>query len=1318
MCDASLLKEYGLIGSFDTVVNLLGERIAIVTKFVKENTQEEEDSEENDSNGEEDTKNDEGSETEELTTEGIMYAELQYNSMALATQLYYRFGVREGDRVLIACEGNTGAEIVSMIGCMRLGTVFVPVETSVLRILNSQIINGNYLSAKKKLSDIVSNIQPSAVILVAKDDNDEILKVFNSFSLYRCALLDFKGNLVEEDASVTSGLVGSIPDYNPNQDKDGNAVTSLSTLYILHTSGSTGESKAVMGSYRGLLNRISWQYNSFPYTFGETILRRTPLTFVDSLAEIFCPLLFGVPIVSQFYHSINQSGLLSVLLELNSAGITRITLIPSQLNSLLKSFDETKNSFESFWSSLQYIVISGEECPLELILLFRDKLPSCNLINIYGSTEISGDISYAVLHSAAGGSSGKDDDEEEVTTGGAEMETEISREARIQELENSHIIKGNNVTIGKSIANNCLFVVQFHPETKEMELLDGGSVGELLVIGSHVANGYYSNQSDLQQKDVREHRFIPNPFLSSEFIRKYKPFIKSEEEQLMLLSEPQAFRTGDLVIKDSENNYFYLGRKDRSIKIRGNKVELDTVEREVRNLFLLSDGIAVFYFHANELLASHSQTAESNEQVSYLILVIDENNTEAIESVLSPNGNNTQERNLESTKLSFRKYLQENLPSLFLPDCIYFFNFQHYRTSSFKVDRQKLLADSKKLLLQNRQQTQAGQNSVLSTENPHLREEEDSISLLKRMSGTEITDAIFSLYEKTLNQPLTSELEGNTKERLESINFFEFGGNSINSIEAIWKLKQFFHIPVITNYHLMLSLKDLSSYIFQAVHNGHEESDISSDLPPMKKLKTSESHNDSHETEEMERTFYQRNKDFTGIIEATINKQNQVQGKISPEISVSNSFSTGQELKLLWKCPMMKCIDATAVIGVVCSSSSNNENNNIAVIGSHGGDVICVNSTSGEIYWKTLFYEHIESAVVISLQNQKAYVTSFLGNDIDGFQTHGSSEETPLLGNIRCLSLANGEILWKYSTSGECKQSVCMDEKNNRLFSGDYNGVIYQLEMNSGRFINSLSSLNGSFYSNFCASADYNYLFAFTTRGYIYMIDSRPLQPEMMILYEWDYYQVPIFSTPVMKEGVNDDNKKCFNLWISFVNGEMINIKLSVSDDEHDQTEHSGNNTVTNELLWQKEVSVGSFFSSMTVIENTALSLEPMKASEVEKGWIGVIGCHDGILRVIQFVSGEILKEIPCGSVLFASPVCYASRTLNANPVNSFVACATTSGDLLVIKNALDLRTNNNDSVQIIKTRLPGEIFSSPVVFEDKIFVGCRDDNFYCFEIM
>ena len=38
------------------------------------------------------------------------------------------------------------------------------------------------------------------------------------------------------------------------------------------------------------------------------------------------------------------------------------------------------------------------------------------------------------------------------------------------------------------------------------------------------------------------------------------------------------YRTGDLVRQDEDGNYLYLGRKDRQIKTRGYRVELDEIE--------------------------------------------------------------------------------------------------------------------------------------------------------------------------------------------------------------------------------------------------------------------------------------------------------------------------------------------------------------------------------------------------------------------------------------------------------------------------------------------------------------------------------------------------------------------------------------------------------------------------------------------------------------------------------------------------------------------------------------------------------------------
>ncbi len=79
-----------------------------------------------------------------------------------------------------------------------------------------------------------------------------------------------------------------------------------------------------------------------------------------------------------------------------------------------------------------------------------------------------------------------------------------------------------------------------------------GSPGELLVRGPAVMTGYWG-RTDLS---------------ASAFYRD-TPFPGYEE---------LFYRTGDLVLQQHDGNYLFLGRKDRQIKVRGYRVELDEIE--------------------------------------------------------------------------------------------------------------------------------------------------------------------------------------------------------------------------------------------------------------------------------------------------------------------------------------------------------------------------------------------------------------------------------------------------------------------------------------------------------------------------------------------------------------------------------------------------------------------------------------------------------------------------------------------------------------------------------------------------------------------
>jgi len=67
---------------------------------------------------------------------------------------------------------------------------------------------------------------------------------------------------------------------------------------VLYTSGSTGVPKGVRLPHETVLNRLRWQWHEFPYSATEEVCAfKTALTFVDSVAELWGPLLQGRAVV-------------------------------------------------------------------------------------------------------------------------------------------------------------------------------------------------------------------------------------------------------------------------------------------------------------------------------------------------------------------------------------------------------------------------------------------------------------------------------------------------------------------------------------------------------------------------------------------------------------------------------------------------------------------------------------------------------------------------------------------------------------------------------------------------------------------------------------------------------------------------------------------------------------------------------------------------------------------------------------------------------------------------------------------------------------
>jgi amino acid adenylation domain-containing protein len=232
--------------------------------------------------------------------------------------------------------------------------------------------------------------------------------------------------------------------------------TSGDLAYIVYTSGSTGVPKGVEGTHRAAINRFTWMWQAYPFSADETCCHKTPLGFVDSVWEIFGPLLGGARSIIVPDEILLEPELFVDLLAKHS--VTRIVLVPSFLRAILHAVPDLGRRLPTLrlWS------VSGEVFPVDLAEKFRAVLPSAKLLNIYGSSEVTADATY---HEVG---------------------------------QNPHL---SSVPIGRPIANTHVIVLD-----PQKNLVPPLVPGEIHVGGDCLARGYW------KRPDLTAERFIANRF--------------------------------------------------------------------------------------------------------------------------------------------------------------------------------------------------------------------------------------------------------------------------------------------------------------------------------------------------------------------------------------------------------------------------------------------------------------------------------------------------------------------------------------------------------------------------------------------------------------------------------------------------------------------------------------------------------------------------------------------------------------------------------------------------------------------------------------
>ncbi|XP_024536242.1 putative acyl-activating enzyme 19 isoform X1 [Selaginella moellendorffii] len=216
--------------------------------------------------------------------------------------------------------------------------------------------------------------------------------------------------------------------------------------YIMYTSGSTGKPKGVCGTDTGLLNRLQWMEDSYPHSSSDVGLFKTAIGFIDHLTESLGPLFAGASLVIPCERDIKRNPL-GLLNYLQAFSVTRLVAVPSLLRALLPAFQASSSGS----MRLCLLVSSGEALSYRLVLELRKSLPWIRVLNLYGSTEVSGDCSCFDCN------------------------------------ELSDMFSETNVPIGTPITG-CFIHIQ---------PVDGADVnfGELCISGAGVSHGYWNDES-------------------------------------------------------------------------------------------------------------------------------------------------------------------------------------------------------------------------------------------------------------------------------------------------------------------------------------------------------------------------------------------------------------------------------------------------------------------------------------------------------------------------------------------------------------------------------------------------------------------------------------------------------------------------------------------------------------------------------------------------------------------------------------------------------------------------------------------------------
>jgi len=280
---------------------------------------------------------------------------------------------QDGDLLIAVRFAPDPSLIVSLLAILKAGLAYVPMAP------NWPELRIRHILAESQPLLILTNLPPDIFHRVGKSSKE--------FSSSVPEILQYV-DLEAAAANLSSA------NLEPEEIFNG-SLTGQRLLAVLYTSGSTGTPKGVRLLHRAALNRLGWYWRTFPYAEDEVCVFKTTLTFVDSIAEIWSPLLRSKQLVI-FPRKMTQN-VADFVEALDRYRIGRVYLLTGLMRSILAYVNLKRSEAASpLLASVKLWELTAEAVTKDVLLSFYAYFTAGQHVvsNFYGSTETMDVVLY------------------------------------------------------------------------------------------------------------------------------------------------------------------------------------------------------------------------------------------------------------------------------------------------------------------------------------------------------------------------------------------------------------------------------------------------------------------------------------------------------------------------------------------------------------------------------------------------------------------------------------------------------------------------------------------------------------------------------------------------------------------------------------------------------------------------------------------------------------------------------------------------------------------------------------------------------------